>query len=73
MKVLEYTYKHHSESRKIAFQNDEDGDKLLKDIITARDSKINTVMVISGGRTLVISPCDILEMVLTETNELENT
>lgn len=64
MKVLEYNYKTDTEMHTLAFKNDIDGDKLLNDIITARNDKTDTIIIHGPNQTMVISPCEILEMVL---------
>lgn len=67
MKVLEFNYKTSPDMRKLVFERDEDGNKLLNDIVKARNDKVETILVNGNGHTMMINPCEILELVLKET------
>ena len=72
MKVLEFNYKTSSEMRRFAFQNDEDADKLLNDIIAARNDKKDTMIITGIGQVMLINPLEILELVLKEAHSENN-
>ena len=71
MKVLEYNYKTSPEVRSLAFTDNDVGDKLLADILKARNDKVDTLLINGNGKNMLISPCEILELVLKEVNESE--
>jgi len=73
MKVLEFNYKTSPEMRKFAFDVDSDGDKLLNDIVKARSNGTKTLIINGQKQSMLISPCEILELVLKEITELEST
>lgn len=66
MKVLIYNYKTDQTQRKLAFAHDSDANKLFNDIMSARNDNINTLAIFNGDNKLIVSPCEMLEVVLSD-------